>query len=112
MWPTTKLEPTGYPVRPLRLDELRPALQQRYVADLDQLPERVRADQLTRWGTTAPDKAQTQKELMRRWKLTQGAVSTALTYLMGRGYVVALPKAGQQATLYVLSGVSRLVFMR
>jgi len=65
MWPTTKLEPPDYPVRPLRLDELRPALKQRYLAALDQLPERVRVDQLTRWGATAPDKPQTSRR--HRW---------------------------------------------
>lgn len=98
------------PVRSLTIDELRPYLQQRYLTELQQLPERVRAEQLTRWGEQAPDAPQTQTELMHRWRLSQGAVSTALNYLTERGYVLALPRTGTQPTQYVLSGVSRLIF--
>ena len=97
-------------VRPLTLDELRPALRDRYFLELQQLPERTRVEQLTRWGEAAPERAMTQKDLMRLWKLTQGAVSTALAWFSERGFVVALPRQGTQPTEYVLSGTSRLIF--
>ncbi len=102
--------PTAPAVRSLAIDELRPVLRARYMAELQQLPERSRVAQLTQWGESAPSKAMTQRELMRLWQLTQGAVSTALTWLVERGFVVALPRVGAGATEYVLSGRSRLMF--
>ena len=98
------------PVRPLTIAELRPMLQQRYAAHLASLPEQVRVEQLTRWGTHAPASTQTQKSLMKLWGVTQGAVSTAISYLVRQGYVVALPRSGSNPIRYVLSGVSRLIF--
>jgi hypothetical protein len=97
-------------VRPLTLDELRPVLQRRYAAHLASLSERGRVEQLTAWGKSAPTENQTQKKLVQLWKVTQGAVSNALTYLINQGYVVQLPKTGASPTEYVLSGVSRLIF--
>jgi hypothetical protein len=96
--------------RPLTLLELRPVLQHRYTVQLRSLAEHVRVGQLTKWGETAPMSAQTQKSLGRLWGVSQGAVSTALAYLIAQGYVVPLPKAGANPNEYVLSGVSRLMF--
>jgi hypothetical protein len=96
--------------RPLTLDELRPVLQQRYAAELDTLAEQTRVAQLTKWGTTAPTMPQTQKSLGTMWKLSQGAVSTAISYFIRQGYVIALPRGGANPIQYVLSGVSRLIF--
>jgi len=97
-------------VRPLTLDEVRPVLQKRYAAHLASLPEQTRIEQLTKWGQTQPESAQTQKSLMKLWKVSQGAVSNALKYLIQQGYVVALPREGAKPIHYVLSGTSRLIF--
>lgn len=97
-------------VRPLTIDELRPTLHDRYLAELLQLPDRARVEQLTRWGETAPARAMTQKSLTRLWKISQGAVSAALAWFVERGFVVALPRKGTQPIDYVLSGSSRLMF--
>lgn len=97
-------------VRPLTLDELRPMLRQRYAAQLASLPERGRVEQLTRWGSRTPTSAQTQRSLSKLWGVTQGAVSTAITYLVRQGFVVALPRNGTEPTRYVLSGTGQLVF--
>ena len=96
--------------RPLTLDELRPVLQQRYASELAALPEQARVVQLTTWGTTMPASVQTQKSLRALWHLSQGAVSSAVSYLTRQGYVVALPRSGANPIQYVLSGVSRLIF--
>lgn len=97
-------------VRPLALDELRPVLQRRYAAHLASLPERVRVEQLSAWGTSAPGESRTQKSLGQLWSVTQGAVSNALSYLVEQGYVVPLPRTFAHPTEYVLSGMSRLIF--
>jgi Cdc6-like AAA superfamily ATPase len=96
--------------QPLTLDELRPVLRQRYAAELAALPEPKRVAQLTTWGTNAPASMHTQKSLGTLWRLTQGAVSTAVSDLTRQGYVVALPRTGTTPIQYVLSGVSRLIF--
>jgi len=96
--------------RPLIMDELRPVLEQRYAAELAALPEQTRVAQLTTWGATAPATAQTQKSLGKLWGLSQGPVSTAVSYLVRQGYVIALPRTGASPIQYVLSGVSRLIF--
>ncbi|MCC7052555.1 MAG: ATP-binding protein [Gemmatimonadaceae bacterium] len=98
--------------RPLTFDELRHALQQRYRDELDSLGEDVRAEQLTAWGNTDPEAEQTQKTLVDLWSLSQPAVSQALAWLMRRGYAMALPRTGGQATRYVLTGMSRLIFSK
>ena len=96
--------------RPMTLDELRPVLRQRYAAELATLAERTRVEQLSRWGNQAPDRSQTQKSLGALWKVSQGAVSMALTYLVERGYVVPLPRTAASPSQYVLSGSSRIIF--
>jgi hypothetical protein len=101
---------SGAVARPLTTAEIRPVLQQRYAAELEALPEQARVEQLTRWGTTDPAEAQTQKSLAALWAVTQPAVSSALAYLVRQGYVQALPRSGGTPTQYVLSGVGRLVF--
>jgi hypothetical protein len=99
-----------FTLAPLTLDELRPMLQRRYTAHLQSVPEQGRVEQLTRWGTQSPERTQTQKSLMKLWGESQGAVSTAIDYLVCQGYVVALPRHGTDPIQYVLSGVSRLIF--
>lgn len=96
--------------RPLTIDELRPVLRQRYAAELAALPEQKRVTQLSEWGTTNPDSAQTQKSLAALWRVSQGTVSPALAYLIRQGYVLALPRSGASPIRYVLSGVGRLIF--
>lgn len=100
----------GAKVRPLRIDELRPVLQQRYGTELAALSEPSRLAQLTAWGTTDPQSVQTQRSLAALWRLSQGRVSAALAYLIRQGYVIALPRAGASPIQYVLSGVARLIF--
>lgn len=97
-------------VHPLTIDELRPVLRQRYATELASLPEQKRVSQLTQWGTSAPNSAQTQKSLGALWKLSQGPVSIALGYLVRQGYVVPLPRTRAEPIQYVLSGVGRLIF--
>ena len=97
-------------VRPLTLQEIRPALQQRYAAQLAAMSERPRVEQLTTWGRKALLSIQTQKSLAHLWKLSQATVSTALSFLVEQGYVVPLPRSGAGPTQYVLSGMSRLIF--
>lgn len=97
-------------VRPLTIAELRVGLQHRYATHLSTLPEQKRVRQLTQWGELAPDSTRTQKALGTMWGVTQGAVSTAVTYFIRQGYVLATPRQGAQATEYRLSGVSRLIF--
>jgi AAA ATPase domain len=94
----------------MSIADLRPVLQRRYAAELGALTEQARVQQLTRWGTETPGTAQTQKSLAALWKVSQPAVSAALVYLVRQGYVQVLPRAGSEATRYVLSGVSRLIF--
>lgn len=93
----------------MTLAELRPVLQARHATQLASDLDETRARYLTRWGEQAPTSPQTQKTLGALWKVTQGAVSTALTLLQGKGYVVALPRGAGPAE-YVLSGTSRLIF--
>jgi len=100
----------GDVTRPIRIDELRPVVQQRYAAELAALPERNRVEQLRRWSSTGVDSSQTQKSLAKLWKVSQPAVSQALGYLVRQGYVYALPRSGAGAGEYVLSGVGRLIF--
>lgn len=107
-FPSTHLP--GAPVRPLTIDELRPMLQRRYAAHLWSLPEQVRVEQLTRWGNQAPESSHTQKSLMKLWGVSQGAVSTGVSYLVRQGFVVALPRSGGGPIQYVLSGVGRIIF--
>lgn len=96
--------------RALTAAEIRPTLQQRYAADLATLKEKKRVEQLTTWGRKAPAEPQTQETLARLWKVSQGAVSVALAFLVKEGYVLALPRQEAGPTRYVLSGTSRLIF--
>jgi DNA-binding GntR family transcriptional regulator len=97
-------------VRPLTLDEIRPALSERYHRELDGYAEQTRIDQLRRWGESQPGSVQTQKTLGDLWAVSQGTVSSALRFLIQQGYVVALPRSGGEPIQYVLSGTSRLIF--
>ncbi|MGH7637102.1 MAG: AAA family ATPase [Gemmatimonadaceae bacterium] len=98
----------GKPGASIPLAELRPALRQRYgavVANLDDNRQR----QLRVWGKS-PDRVHTQKSLVALWKVSQPAVSGALSALEQAGFVVALSRRGAEPVRYALSGVSRLVF--
>ena len=100
----------GGAVRALTLADLRPVLQQRYHTELNALPEQTRAAQLTKWGVERRDAVQTQKSLRTLWGVSQPAVSQALSYLVGQGYVNTLPRNSAGAVGYELSGISRLIF--
>lgn len=95
---------------PLSIDDLRPVLQDRYGAYLAGVKEQNRVDQLTRWGTKDPAAAHTQKSLAALWRVSQPTVSQALAFLVREGWVLQLPRAAGEATQYVLSGASHLVF--
>jgi hypothetical protein len=90
--------------------ELRPMLQTRYAARLAALSEKHRVRQLTLWGMSAPAEVHTQKSLRKFWNVSQAGVSHALAHLTHAGYVLASPGRPGQATEYMLSGVSRLIF--
>ena len=96
--------------RSLGIADLRPVLQQRYAAELATLPEQNRVSQLTKWGAKAPGVSQTQQSLGKLWGISQGPVSTAVAYLVAKGYVLALPRVGANPIQYTLSGASRLIF--
>jgi hypothetical protein len=95
---------------PITWHELRPMLQARYAARLAELSERQRVRQLTLWGMSAPAAMHTQASLKKFWNVSQAGASHALTSLTRAGYVSATPWRPGQATEYVLSGVSRLIF--
>jgi hypothetical protein len=100
----------GVVLAPLAFEDIRPTLQQTYLAQLQNLEERRKVEHLIKWGTNNPRATHTQRALRTLWGLGQSAVSITLDYLTRRGYVVALPKSGNVATEYALSGVSRLIF--
>lgn len=98
------------PPPPISWHELRPMLQARYAARLAGLSERQRVRQLTLWGMSAPAAVHTQGSLKKFWNVSQAGASHALMHLTQAGYVLATPWRPGQATEYVLSGVSRLIF--
>jgi hypothetical protein len=69
-----------------------------------------RQRQLRAWALKDPAAVHTQKSLVKLWKVSQPAVSGAVTALEQDGFVVALARRGVDPTRYALSGVSRLVF--
>jgi hypothetical protein len=97
-------------VRPLTMSEIGVLLQHRYSDHLQSLPDQTRIGYLVRWAKASTDSVQTQKSLGKIWGVSQGAVSTALAYLIRQGFVVSLPRSGVSPIQYVLSGVSRLIF--
>jgi hypothetical protein len=94
---------------PIPLEELRPALQQRYGDQLSRLDE-SRRRQLQLWAESGTGTQQTQKTLQQLWNVTQGAASNSVRDLIEEGYVLALPRRGAEATNYVLTGFSRIIF--
>ena len=100
----------GGHVRAIDAHDIRLTLQQRYADHLAAVPERRRVEQLTAWGVHKPASTHTQQSLGALWRVTQGAVSNALAYLLRHGYITALPRRRGQAVEYELSGVSRLIF--
>jgi Cdc6-like AAA superfamily ATPase len=96
--------------RSVTLDELRETLRGRYQTELASRMDGKRLEQLNAWGTKDPATAHTQKSLKALWKVSQAAVSNAVTSFVQQGYVVALPRVGAEPIQYVLSGVSRLIF--
>jgi hypothetical protein len=101
---------TGSVANAVSVADLRKTLQARYTAELSEQVETTRLTQLTIWGKHDPSSVQTQKTLRELWKLSQPAVSNAVTALIGLGYAVPLPRVGTDPIRYVLSGVSRLIF--
>lgn len=93
-------------MRPLTIDEIRPALSDRYRRELDTYAEQIRMDQLRKWGESQPEIAQTQRMLGDLWKVSQGTVSSALKFLIQQGYVIALPRSGGEPIRYVLSSLA------
>lgn len=106
---TLLLGVSSKPGNPIPLSDLRPALQQRYSAALSTLEPR-RRQQLAAWVARGAESEQTQKSLIKLWKVTQPAVSGTLRGFEQEGLVVPLPRRGAEATRYALSGVARLVF--
>jgi hypothetical protein len=99
--------------RPLTTEDIAPVLRARYGAELHNLPEQARVEQLTKWGESSLRGPQTQDTLQTLWKLSsRGSVSQAVNYLVAQGYVVALPREGKKPIQYVLSGTSALIFDR
>jgi hypothetical protein len=94
----------------ISLDELRPALRQRYTALLREQLDGRRQVQLDAWAERGAESEQTQRALRTLWSLSQGGVSAALADLERKGYVLALPREGKEPIQYVLTGVSRLIF--
>ena len=97
-------------IRPLTFDEIRPTLQQQYAEDLASLSEEHRVAQVVAWGRVDPTAQHSQKTLGKLWKVSQPAVSQALTFLMRQGYVMSLPRTGAESRQYLLTGLSRLIF--
>jgi DNA-binding transcriptional ArsR family regulator len=95
---------------PVAIGDLRQVLQQRYAVQLQGALGEARTANLVAWAKVDPGSTQTQASLKALWELTQGSVSAALKALTEAGYVEQLPRQSGEATMYVLSGVSRLVF--
>ena len=108
--PTRTRRPRAPSIRPLSFDEIRPTLQQQYAEDLASLNEEGRIAQLVAWGKRDATAQHTQKSLGALWKVSQPAVSQALTYLVRQGYVASLPRNGAEPRQYELTGLSRLIF--
>lgn len=107
---TRLLVGVGTPGASIPLDAVRPALQQRYDSLRRERLDDRRQDQLDAWAASDPSAHQTQKGLGALWGVSQAAVSTALTDLERKGYVLALPRSGKEPIRYVLTGISRLIF--
>lgn len=97
-------------MRPLSYDDLQPTLQQQYADDLASLREENRVAQLVVWGRRDPSVQHTQQSLGKLWKVSQPAVSQALTFHIRQGYVASLPRKGVDPRRYLLTGMSRLIF--
>jgi len=69
-----------------------------------------RTAHLMTWATRGASVAQTEASLTALRQIKQSAVSITLGTLTTQGYVVALPRQGNAAIEYVLSGTSRLIF--
>jgi hypothetical protein len=98
------------PGTPLALDDLRPALQRRYEAELAAALEPVRAEQLRAWAAAGVSVTQTQETLRGIWHLSQPATSNAVRDLIERGYAISLPRRGAAPIEYLLTGPSLLIF--
>lgn len=68
------------------------------------------AAHLRTWGGHSPDATHTQATLRAMWKVGQSAGFKIVNYLVGEGYVIALPREGNAPLAYALSGRSRLIF--
>lgn len=100
-----------HPGAPIPLDALREVLQARYFDILSQTLSSARQRQLQAWATTlGPAYTPTQDELKTLWRVSQPAVSQALSDLGATGYVIPLPRRGLEPGKYAFTGVSRLIF--
>lgn len=97
-------------IQPLQFDDIAPTLRQEYQDQLTALPQEHHVRRLLKWGETRGADAQTQKTLTTLWKVRQATVSETLSYLIGQGLVVAMPRQGKAPIEYHLSGRSRLIF--
>ena len=96
--------------RPFTFDELRPALQRRYVDQMGAERETAHVNRLAEWGADNPAQSHSQKSLGQLWKVRQSTVSETLAFLVRQGYTMLLPRQGYGATEYALTGRSRLMF--
>lgn len=91
-------------------DDIRPTLLQQYADHLVLRREENRVSQLLAWvkRDSAAQHPPTQKSLAKLWKVSQPAVSGAVAFLIGQGYVTQLPRRGAKSRGYLLTGISRL----
>ena len=92
------------------MEALRATLQPRYAMQLGTVLDTRRIAHLTTWATRDASDVHTQASLSALWQIKQSAVSITLRKLTMQGYVIALPRQGNAAIEYVLSGTSRLIF--
>jgi len=102
-----KMGGAGHPVG---VDALRATLQPGYAMQLGTVLDTRRIAHLTTWATRGASDVHTQASLSALWQIKQSAVSITLSILTTPGCVVALPRQGNAAIEYVLSGTSRLIF--
>ena len=102
------LTSAGADVAPVGLDDLLLTLRQRNQAELqDQLGESA-WERLVAWAQVDPASMQTQAQLVALWAVKQPSVSQTLQQLIEAGAVEALPRRGQEAIRYLMTGTARL----
>ena len=97
-------------IQPLHFEDVAPTLRQEYQDQLTALPEEHHVRRLIQWGESRGTDSQTQHRLATLWDVRQATVSETLSYLIGQGLVLAMPRQGRAPIEYHLSGRSRLIF--